>query len=1013
MFTYNIVIYERTIATSIKVDSLAYTLKLDESLDSGVLTIPRSTRKAKFKRFSRVEIKINDGEQIVETTWLIYTTKVEIDSRGTTKTYNHTIGLIEPTKWLEKFVVGSLTFTQPLSGTQKTLYDYLERVRQLVPLVPRNKTNQTRLFKIDPDFATKLATITAPQLYLDKKNLREVLIELLKVVNAIPRLYYDNGWWLTGDFVNQKQLEIEIGDGDIDYVEEGSGEQFAQSAEIFHENTLAETSMYEGSITDYISFRNNEVILGESDFKLILSQNVKELKKIEMIYEEDDINIQTADITDYIYEKGSYDTLKMEDSGDEKKSLAIYWTYKSNEIQGFSETFGAVFETLAIERILEDLGVDISLFLGTEKLYNLLFKVEYVPYFETMRSVQYREDLAPYALTPDMLDDYSGLIINAGERINELYDLTENVYGQIQRIGVDTVMFSKKHYKYSQIYKYGDYTTDGYIITKVEIIPYTTYFIARYEASKNWNRIAQFIEIDKEFRPYEVSLTKSAFTLKRNVLLNMGFVEISTQASEFVSSVDYSNLRTIFMNTFKNSTYSQNITAMIMSSPSFYYLIGKPLSPLAEKNVLKWKIDFQDTKLAGKQTDRDVSTLISILSGRKVQKAVAYTNESGILDTINLKLNHGIYDLSHSVLADYELAKDFADYFPMVSNLYPTKLSDTILEMPDYQIKKDSAEVLGLELTLPVLPRYNNINNFVIGDSLLKENVLIKQRDIAKNLYFYGLIAPIEKTDTSKIDLTFASQMQTVNEYIFPYYIDVPTNITSTYNYYAIADELGNLYLGVNQIVFGQPKQVIDRIYINFTEQRTRPAIAVDTNLVLNLEFEDSDYLETNLTFKFYKNLVLNIEMLEEDYITASLNYGENVSYNIAMIEEDLITTNITYRHFRNITLNIAMEEEDNIATNITYKRNTAEPTVSFVSWTEGLGPLDEVLFQVKNNDGNYAEIFASGDSLPTSSRGWVAPNSSVNVSLLSSNTSVTYYARARAEDENYSTVDSAVGTIT
>ena len=195
MFTYNILIYERNKITSVKVDSLAYTLKLDESLDTGVLTIPRSTRRNKFSRFARVEITINDGVENKATTWLIYTTKVEIDSRGSRKTYNHTIGLIEPTKWLEKFPVGSLTFTQPLTGTQKSLYDYVERVRQLVPFVPRNKVFSTRLFRIDTTFRTQIESVIAPQIYLDKKNLREVLIELFKVVNAIPRLYYDSGWY--------------------------------------------------------------------------------------------------------------------------------------------------------------------------------------------------------------------------------------------------------------------------------------------------------------------------------------------------------------------------------------------------------------------------------------------------------------------------------------------------------------------------------------------------------------------------------------------------------------------------------------------------------------------------------------------------------------------------------------------------------------------------------------------------------------------------------------------------
>ena len=283
MFTYNINIYERNLISTVKVDTLSFTLKLDESLDTGVLVIPRSIRKAKISRFSRVEISINDGTTTETTYWLTFSTKVEIESRGANKRYRHTLALIEPTKWLEKFLVGTMTFTQPLRGTQKILYDYIERVRQTVPLVPNSLRNTTRLFTLDPTFKTKIENVIAPQIYLDKKNLREVLIELFKVVNAIPRLYYDNGWVLTGDFINQKQLEIEIGDGDLDYMQEASGENLAQSVEMFHENTVVDNIMYEGSQTDYISFRNDNVVLGTSDLKLLLSQPISELYSLECL----------------------------------------------------------------------------------------------------------------------------------------------------------------------------------------------------------------------------------------------------------------------------------------------------------------------------------------------------------------------------------------------------------------------------------------------------------------------------------------------------------------------------------------------------------------------------------------------------------------------------------------------------------------------------------------------------------------------------------------------------------
>ena len=880
MFTYNINIYEKNVVTSVKVDSLSYTLKLDESLDSGVLTIPRSARRDKFNRFSRVEISINDGDTTKDTTWLIYTTKVEIDSKGSEKTYNHTIGLIEPTKWLEKFVVGTLTFTQPISGTQKTLYDYVERVRQLVPFVSRDKVSSTRLFKLDTNFANGIKETIAPQIYLDKKNLRETLIELFKVVNAIPRLYYDNGWVLTGDYINQKQMPITIGDGDIDYVQEASGENFAQSIEVFHENTMTEKPMYEGSITDFISFRNNSVILGDNDLRLILNEKVSKMVKLEMLYVQnfDDV-VTTFDISKVLFEKNVYDTIEFAGGdGYQTQEYSLYWTYKSNEILGFSETFNAVFQQIVIEKIGDLINVDSAL-----DYKNFAFRVEYIPYFETMRSIQYREDSTPYALRPEMLDQYSGLIVNQSERINELYDLTSNVYGQIQRLGVDTVSISKKHYLLSNIYNIGDYTKDGYIVTKIEVIPYTTYLIARYELSKNWNRIAQFIQLDKEFRPYEVSLTKTALTLKRDILFMIGMVEISNEPSLKPTS-EYDSIKSIFMNTLKSGVYDTFISLLKFNNDNSYNSVIKPLAPLAEKNMLKWKANFGDTKLAGKRVVNEGTI------ERKIQKQVNYTNANGTINDVKLKLFNGVwtyYNLDEgNYYYNYNVIRDLAEKLPLdeptyniitdanltskryldipKENLYATALDfpsggasgyvvaldemyvyqyiesyiyhsrviamkqEPIFELPEYQILKDGAEVLGLELYLPLFPKETMVSNYIIGDSLLKENNLIKIKETSSALYFYGLSYEISKAKTDKINLTYATQIVAVDPYLNDSYIEVPISVYDLYDYYAIADEDGNLYLGVNQKIGQGTKQDISTIYFNFIGER---AIYGDKNL--------------------------------------------------------------------------------------------------------------------------------------------------------------------------------------
>jgi len=110
-FEYQIKIYERNRITNIEPLSFNETIKLDESLDSALLVIPRLSRKKPFTRFSRVNVKITKNSQTREVDYLIYAQQVNISQKGKSLLYEHTLGLIEPIKWFEKFQVGTLTFT--------------------------------------------------------------------------------------------------------------------------------------------------------------------------------------------------------------------------------------------------------------------------------------------------------------------------------------------------------------------------------------------------------------------------------------------------------------------------------------------------------------------------------------------------------------------------------------------------------------------------------------------------------------------------------------------------------------------------------------------------------------------------------------------------------------------------------------------------------------------------------------------------------------------------------------
>ena len=81
---------------------------LDEELDASPITIENTEIEETFPRFSVAILEPEGGEK---TYWMIGSDVARRFANGKTQ---HVIQLIEPTKWLERFMVGNKTVTQPL-----------------------------------------------------------------------------------------------------------------------------------------------------------------------------------------------------------------------------------------------------------------------------------------------------------------------------------------------------------------------------------------------------------------------------------------------------------------------------------------------------------------------------------------------------------------------------------------------------------------------------------------------------------------------------------------------------------------------------------------------------------------------------------------------------------------------------------------------------------------------------------------------------------------------------------
>jgi hypothetical protein len=1102
VFSYTLIIYEKGATTTVYPDMLAETFKLDESLDSAVIAIPRLTRKLPFKRFSRIRISKNDNQgNIITADWLIYSTKAEISTKSAVEAnrrYNHTLAMIEPAKWLEKFIIGTKTFTQPLDGTQITLDEAIEQIIKLAPFVPLELQPETRLVELDSTFASEIEDDRLPQLFFEKKNAREIFIEIFKAVKAIPRMFYDTEttphWKLKGDFINQKLLKFVIDFEAIDYISEASGDNFAQKAEMFHENTVPENydkntaNVFANSVTEYITFRSDEIIVGESNFKLKLAHKLQNFISLEIFVPNyGALTNQDVDITDYCYNKLIYDTLEYDD-GVGSRSHAVYWQYGNNSLDGFNETFNQFGTGIALDNILDDIG-----YRNVDRPNNngYTFKVTYVPLIENMRSQQYRVDRNKYDLTADMFDNLSAIQLNPKERINDLYDLTGNVYGQMQRIGVDTVSFSRKHYNIGAydpdtntggIYSLGDYTEDNFLVTKVEILYYRAFAIARYEVSRDWNRIAQFIRLDKEYRPYEISLTKTDYNVKRDINIPLKFVVISNEDLEDTLDTQTTLLKYNFLNTFRDSLVTLTGIPYSAAALQINYENGddlqeeatyKPLMVMAEKNTIKFKLDFADTKLAGKKVEIETKVSTTLLK----QILVPYTLEDGTFQYGRLHLFDSYWEKLGEFSPIYspaELLAAQSNKFPEITlhadddiRLVTTAIGNQLLEFSEAYVYATYADFPPISEAVnyrryldlaqrdmyefsPIIDDYdligaawfiernpdfstsvyeiNKDKSEILGVEMpipilpaedLDETFIIGDMISRKNvlvtginetLYYQPSATRYQKSNTERVAVDFLERIP----FQLPLgssELDVPSIIYNENNY-CVVDGFGNLFLAVNQVNLDDTKTVISTIYFNFLDESYLYSTP-DNYEILNIGFRDADIIYADILY--HDDIIIDdIDFVDNDVIEAEfifVDFQEEL-VSVAFRDNDRMATTFNFIEHEIEVISVAFKDSDRITLTTEEVLDTITPTIAFTNYTYS-APNHQFTFLITNNSDLTAEIFADTNTTPTTSQGLVISTSSKTV-VLSNTTgdSMTLYTRAKTTDENYSVIVSKIGSV-
>ena len=553
---------------------------------------------------------------------------------------------------------------------------------------------------------------------------------------------------------------------------------------------------------------------------------------------------EVLDVTTHIYEFNNYKRLDLD--------VADSFTRRQQDRQSNTMHFqinGTVISNNRLFGLFDGANVIENFYLRVTRANGFIFTT--IPVFDTWDEQEYRITYVPYfgtrvRLNKDDVTDHpynTQMSANQGERIVSAERLLRNIYGMAQRLGQDEIEFKRFYTDLSELFNLGQITADGFVIASRHITYYINYFMVTYQLSKNFNRFANRIALNQENRPFDISLGSKTTT--RNLLYNE-YVELDTEAKANTSLIRSTGVNT-FMNTIR-PTFDANFDkpiqygifagAELADTQSNEGVLLHPIA-FSEGNSLNFYWSFDDVIKAGDQLAfgnySKPDTFLGIPVAVKDvpvynNRLVRYTGENEELNSFELSMGFDLPNIEPNDLPVVPLPDDTDALIGGHSN--NGVFNDNFI------VNKDKSEILSMNYVLSVVPNFRFNNKIIVGRELTHSNNLIIANKNA-NLLIYTS----ENETYNSLENRFVKGTATAHTYTITIesqsgvlLADIP-NISELASW-AIGDDDGNLYLGVNVT-----DEVSNNIYFNFKNKREN----------ISYTFDDIDVLQSTAP----RNLVL------------------------------------------------------------------------------------------------------------------------------------------------------------
>lgn len=642
------------------------TERKDEELDSGVIVIV-STRAEQYDPFTKVEILMNDVD--VDYTFLIDSDQVILLKKDSPFYYQHTISMIEPTKILERIIVDNISFTQPRNEAVVRYYmdDVLIRLRDITPLRKLSEINNYA-FTFDSALLTQLETIPAPQFRFNNQNLLQVLIEIFRYFNAFPRVKTFSGSIpvITADYFNDYGTIIDISNY-INKAQANNAEYYVNKLDIQLENGIPDELEVFPLEPNVAILTSESLVVSTNELVLKTPKPIYAIKKIIMVnryFTQTNPDILSThreiDITSLVYEEQAYKLLPTDSVGNPSKFGSLVYKQGNNTISGFGLTFPqflGLYNSSAFEdRIFDNPNWDDITYtlpsgttttlqnftagvdgLGVELLNGVFgFRVYYYPYISQRVNVVKQ--------VPNVGNDYTITSNQSGKALDINRGLT-NAQGVIDRLGNGEVMLEKSVSNFNDRYKVGQRISTGETIVSVETTIDDDFYLSKAMLSKNFNRLSQFVGVDREFRQYEIPLEDQQ---QRNMLLNEYVLFSFTSVANNNSSIS-SYWKGLFSSMFSSNVGSNlyiggaAITTSLSSTFNTATNIGNFLLSFSRsyyKNSNIFHFNFRDSQVGYFRPEKEAGTFFESFVTKLNPIKYVYVDPSNEDNVNNGKANY-------------------------------------------------------------------------------------------------------------------------------------------------------------------------------------------------------------------------------------------------------------------------------------------------------------------------------------------------------------------------------------